>query len=101
MYTLRHTFKEKCIPVDCQIDIFEKTIEPILLYGAEIWGFENTLLIENYYLKTLKQLLGLRKSTPNYMIYGEIGKFPNSVKIKMRMIKFLVKLTRGNGKKTV
>ena len=24
MYTLRHSFKEKCIPIDCQIDIFEK-----------------------------------------------------------------------------
>ena len=33
------------------------------------------------------------------MIYGEIGKYPISVKIKMRMIKFLVKLTKGNGKK--
>ena len=99
MHTLRQTFKDKCIPIDCQIDIFEKTIEPILLYGAEIWGFENTVLIENYYLKTLKQLLGLRKWTPTYMIYGEIGKYPISVKIKMRMIKFLVKLTKGNGNK--
>ena len=42
MYSLRRTFKEKLIPVDCQIYIFEKTIEPILLYGAEILGFSNT-----------------------------------------------------------
>ena len=101
MYTLRRTFKEKHIPIDCQIEIFEKTIEPILLYGAEIWGFENrsTQLIEKYYLKTLKQILGLRKSTPTYMIYGETGKYPLGVKIKMRMLNFTVKLVRGEGKK--
>ena len=99
MYSLRRTFKEKHIPIDCQIDIFEKTIEPILLYGAEIWGFENTTLIEQYYLKTIKQILGLRKSTPNYMIYGEIGKYPITAKIKMRMIKYTIRLTKGEGKK--
>ena len=99
MYSLRRTFKEKHIPIDCQIDIFEKIIEPILLYGAEIWGFENTTLIEEYYLKTIKQILGLRKSTPNYMIYGEIGKYPITAKIKMRMIKYTIRLTKGEGKK--
>ena len=99
MYSLRRTFKEKLIPIDCQIDIFEKTIEPILLYGAEIWGFSNTKIIEKFYLKTLKQILGLRKSTPTYMIYGEIGKYPIIAKIKMRMIKYVIKLTKGNGNK--
>ena len=98
-HSLRRTFKEKHIPIDCKIDIFEKTIEPILLYGVEIWGFENTTLIEQYYMKTIKQILGLRKSTPNYMIYGEIGKYPITAKIKMRMIKYTIRLTKGEGKK--
>ena len=38
---LRRTFREKNIPVDCQVELFEKVIEPILLYGCEIWGTEN------------------------------------------------------------
>ena len=49
LYSLRRTFREKCVPIDCQIDIFEKTVEPILMYGSEIWGFENVAIIENFY----------------------------------------------------
>ena len=97
--SLRREFREKCVPIDCQIDIFEKTIEPILLYGSEMWGFENTAIIDNFYLKSLKQLLGLRKTTPNYMIYGELGKYPIAVKIKMRMLKYIIKLMEGEGNK--
>jgi len=97
MYSLRRTFKEKLIPVVCRIDIFEKTLEPILLYGAEIKEFSNTKIIEKLYLKTLKQILGLRKSTPTYMIYCDNGKYPIIAKIKMRMIKYVIKLTKGNG----
>ena len=33
------------------------------------------------------------------MIYGEIGKYPIIAKIKMRMIKYVIKLTKGNGNK--
>ena len=99
LYSLRRTFREKCVPIDCQIDIFEKTVEPILLYGSEVWGFENVSIIENFYLKSLKQLLGLRKTTPSYMVYSEIGKYPINVKIKMRMMKYTTTLLEGEGNK--
>ena len=101
MYTLRRNFKNNYIPIDCQIDIIEKTVEPILLYGAEIWGYCNNCLklIDQFYLKTLKSLLGLRKSTPTYMVYAEIGKYPCSIEIKMRILRFTIKLTEGSGEK--
>ena len=35
------------ISIDLQIQLFNHTILPILLYGYEIWGFHNTNLIEN------------------------------------------------------
>ena len=34
------------IPIDLQLQIFDHTILPILLYGCEVWGFQNTDLIE-------------------------------------------------------
>ena len=88
MFELRRTFKQKFIPIDCQIELFGKTIEPILLYGAEIWGFENIKLIEQFRLKCFKQILKLKQSTPSYMIYGELGKLPLTIYLKMKMIKF-------------
>jgi hypothetical protein len=27
------------LSIQCQLDIFDKTVKPILLYGCETWGF--------------------------------------------------------------
>lgn len=37
------------IEVDCKIDMFDKVIEPILLY--EGWGFHNSYLYQKLHLK--------------------------------------------------
>ena len=38
------------VPLDLQLKLFDHTIVPILLYGAEIWGFENTEIIEKNFI---------------------------------------------------
>ena len=53
------------IPTDLQIQMFNHTILPILLYGCEIWGFNNIKLIENVLNQFLRTVTKLRKSTPN------------------------------------
>ena len=63
-------------------------MESILLYGSELWGFENTIDIERIHLQFGKNILHLRKSTPYYMVYGELGRLPLSINIKMRMVGF-------------
>ena len=95
MHSLRSASAEKNIPIDCQIDLFEKTIEPILLYGAEIWGQENVEIIEKFRLKVLKQILGVRRTTPTYMVYGETGKLPLKTTIKKRIIQFWYNIVTG------
>jgi len=71
-------------------------ILPILLYGCEVWGHENTAIIEKKHLKFLKLASGLKMSTPNYMVYGELGRTPLSININKRMIAFWRKLTETN-----
>ena len=61
------------IPLDLQIELFNHTVLPILLYGSEIWGFQNTKLLENVQNKFLRSITKLKKSTPFYMIYAELG----------------------------
>ena len=61
-------------------------MEPILLYGSDMWGFENIIDIERIHLQFCKRILHLSKSTPNYMVYGELGCFPLSINIKMRVV---------------
>ena len=72
------------LPFDITLDLFEKMILPILLYGCEIWGFEDVGLIEIFYRKFLKYVLKLNKQTPNCMVYGESGKKTLSIIIKSR-----------------
>ena len=99
LHSLRASFRDKYIPIDCQLEICEKTIEPILLYGCEIWGFENLAILEQFQIKYVKQILGLRQNTPNYMVLGESGKIPLAVQVKSRMIMFWQKLISGNQNK--
>ena len=81
--------KEKFnLPIDIVLDLFDKMILPILLYGCEIWGFENIDSIEIFYRKFLKYLLKVNKQTTNCMVYGETGRTEISVIIKTRMISF-------------
>ena len=73
--------------------------KPILLYGCEIWGYCNLDIIERVHLKFCKLLLNLKKSTPNYMIYGELGILPMSVFIKSRTVNFWIRTLDGKENK--
>ena len=83
MYSLLKKIRTLNLPLDMQLRLFDKTIKPILLYGAEVWGFGNCDIIERVHLKFLKYVLNLKKkkSTPSRMIYGELGIFPIKIEI--------------------
>ena len=42
------------------MDLFEKLASPILMYGAEIWRFKESLDIEGVHIQFLKQLLWVK-----------------------------------------
>ena len=83
------------LSVKIQLDLFDKMVKPILLYGCEVWGFSNNDIIEKVHLKFCKLLLHLKSSTPSYMIYGELGRYPLEIYIKSRIISFWAKLLSG------
>ena len=70
-----------------------------VLYGCEIWGYGNCDDLERIQLKFLKYTLNLKKSTPTYMIYGELGIKPISLDIKARVISFWSKLVTNQDNK--
>ena len=71
----------------------------ILLYGCEIWGFGNNDVLEKVHLKFCKLILNLKTSTPNYMIYSELGRYPVEIHIKIRIISFRAKIICGKQSK--
>ena len=92
MFALLRRSRQLDLPIDLQLELFDSLIMPILLYGCEIWGFENITMIEKIHLKYLKYILGLKQSTPTCMVLGETGRYPLSISIKCRMISYWSKL---------
>ena len=88
MYGIIRKIRQFKLPVDCQLDLFDKVVVPVLLYGSEVWGYENLDVIERTHLKFLKHVLNLKTSTPSYMVYGETGRFPLYISVYCRMISY-------------
>ena len=82
------------LPIDIQIDLFNKTVKPILLYGYELWGISNIDNLERIQLKSHKQTLNIKNSTPSNMIYGELGVKPIYIDVQINYME-------GSGSATI
>ena len=90
------------------IGIYEKVVEPILLYNSEItssfmpnkWDYtkftdrmwETGKELNKVTLGFLRQTLGVHKKTSNMAILAETGKFPICLTIFTRILKYWIRL---------
>jgi sorting nexin-29 len=88
------------INIQTKLFLFEKTIEPILLYGCEVWGQEDFAQIEIFHRSYLRKLIGIHKSAPSCMTYGEVGKTQLKYKIWRRMIGYWISNITADTKMT-
>lgn len=89
------------LPLDLQLKLFDSTILPIITYGCDIWGYENLELFERIHNQFLRTITKCRKSTPMYMLYGELGRYPIAITIKTRAISFWARIIHRNSDKFV
>ena len=99
MFSLLNRCNALQLPIDIQLELFDRIVVPIIIYGCEIWGYEGTKTLECLHLKFLKYILNVKKSTPNFMIYGELGRFNLEIEIKCRMIAFWAKIMSDDNDK--
>ena len=99
MYEVLKLGRKHSLSIKCLLSLFDKMVKPILLYGFEIWGFGNNDVLEKVHLKFCKMILNLKTSTPNYMIYGELCRYPVEIDIKIRIISFWAKIICGKQSK--
>ena len=99
MFSMLTKARRLQLPVDIQIELFEKTVLPVLLYGCEVWGCANIDAIEVFYRKFLKIILKVGKATPNCIVYGETGRLPLQFNIFKRITSFWLKITEDKPKK--
>ena len=75
-----------------KLELFDKLILPILNYGGEEWGFSQANVIERVHLQFCKRLLGVKKTTQNDFIYGELGRTSCITKRYILIIKYWFKI---------
>ena len=87
------------LSIEVMIEMFDRTVLPILLYGCEVWGCGNISVIEVFYRSFIRIILKLGKSTPNCMIYGETGKLPLQFNVEKRVLSFWMKISEDKNTK--
>ena len=68
---------------------------PIITYGCEIWGYKVLKVRDSVHLTFLKHILGVKKTTCNLMVYGELDKYPVNTYIKSRSLSHWLRLING------
>ena len=89
MFSLRNILPQNRISLVPHLRLFDACVQPILLYGAEIWSFDylfknNTqqekqyinFLPEKVHTRYLKIIMGLNRSAVNITVLSETGRFP-------------------------
>ena len=77
-----------------QLELFTKMVVSILNYGSEVWGLRQADPLEKFHLSFLKSILGVKTSTPNCFVYGELGVYPLILQRKMRVLKYWLRIVR-------
>ena len=99
MFSLISRARRLRLPIDMQLELFDKTVLPILLYGCEIWGHSKAPMIETFHLSFLKMILGVHTKTCNNMVYGELGRIPIDIFIKKRIIGYWARILESKESK--
>ncbi len=94
-YAIKRSIKID-IPIQIWLKLFKAVIEPIALYGSEVWGpsikfdFLNWEKhpIETLHLNFCKRILKVQRKTPNNGCRAELGQYPLLLNIQKRAIKF-------------
>ena len=76
MFALINNIKKYQIKPDIALSLFDSFVVPILNYASPIWVFYKSKDLELVHLKFCKLILGVRSSTSNVAVYGELGRLP-------------------------
>ena len=89
-----YMYNYKCngLPHEMYLNIFDKMILPILLYGSEIWGLKYSDKIEKVQYIFCKQVLGLSLNTVDEAALGELRRYPLTVHYHLRCVKYCLKM---------
>ena len=91
-FLLKMLLKTRYISKECFFKVFDSKVLPILTYAAEVWGMEKLDAIERVHMMACKHFLGVPITTPNKIVYGELGRYPLYITTYVRSINFWLRM---------
>ena len=76
--------------------MYDTYVSSIYNYSCQIWGFGDSVRTETVHINFCKSILGLCHNVNNDCIYGELGRYPVSVKRKFLILKYWSKILDSN-----
>ena len=102
IFTLnKYLFNFASLKISHVLDLFDKMVTPILNYGCEVWGFYKSKAIETVHLQFCKRLLGVKQTTQNDFIYGELGRVDFQSRRYVSIIKYWLKVVNSDNRKLI
>jgi hypothetical protein len=92
LFAITSKLKQCNFNIETKCSVFDTYVNSILCYAAEIWGFHKALDVEKVHISFCKNVLGVKTSTSNNLVYYELGRLPLRYVRKIRIIKFWLKL---------
>jgi hypothetical protein len=80
------------IDKDVFLKIFDAQVLPVIMYGSEIWGFQQFDAVEKIQIYACKKILNVGQQTPNKMVSGDLGRFPLYIQTAVRCIKYWLRV---------
>ncbi len=77
LYSVSGTSRKLALPVDIQIELFNRMVVSVLTYGCEIWG--------DNIIRDLKHGLFVHRYTSTGIVCGELGMYPLEITINCKM----------------
>ena len=83
------------LPPALMVQAYKTLIQPILLYGSDVWGISKHMCeeIDKVCLFFIRCVLRVKQSTSRSMCFGELGIIPPSVLAKINVLTFHLRVT--------
>ena len=82
------------LPYSVYFKLFDTKIQPILLYGSEIWGFKSRDVSESVLNYACKRFLCVSRNSTNAAVLGDCGRYPLVVESAKRSLKYWLKILK-------
>jgi hypothetical protein len=98
MYTLFNNIRKYNIKPKLSLQLFDSFVSPILSYGSETWGITKSKELERIQLNFCKLILGIKITSSNAAVYGELSRYTLYINRFIKVIKYWFKLLHSENK---